>query len=57
MFSRKYYAFRTTNTTKSVMRLDCKNEQILHVYFVVKKKTCVFILYFPSHVLRCSAIF
>ena len=27
------------------MRLDSKNEQILHVYFVAKKKTYVFILY------------
>ena len=27
------------------MRLVSKNEKILHVYFVAKKKTCVFILY------------
>ena len=29
------------------MRLDSKNEQILHVYFVAKKKkkTCFFIIY------------
>ena len=27
------------------MRLTSKNEQILHVYFVEKKKNCVFIIY------------
>ena len=27
-----------------MMRLASKNEQILHVYFVAKKKACVFIL-------------
>ena len=29
----------------SVMRLASKNEQILHVYFIAKKKIFVFLLY------------
>ena len=49
MFFSLILHIRTTNTTMSVMRLVSKNEQILHVYFVAKKKKkntlCFYFIY------------